>query len=182
MGIQTHCLRGTEHYRRIKSLLSTLKSPMTYTVIAVFIIASLLAFEYTFAKDATNNASLTTSIASPSRNHVSPAKRGLISNEDIEELVSHVGALNKEKSKLDNEWRIERNKHDSMKIRIDDSQKTIRLEMDEVLLNNSPRERLDDLLSQHDVLTRDEKGSPNKFCNSKKKTHRTSTATCSSQP
>ncbi len=35
--------------------------------------------------------------------------------------------------------------------------KTIRLEMDEVLLNSSPRERLDDLLSQHDALAKDEK-------------------------
>lgn len=142
---------------RVKSWFSTLKSPMTYALISVFIIASLLAFEHTFAKDTVNTTPLTASTASPARSYVTPAKRGLISKEDIEELVSRVATLNKEKSKLDNEWRIERNKYDSMKIRIDDSQKTIRLEMDEVLLNNSPRERLDDLLSQHDVLSRDEK-------------------------
>ena len=68
-----------------------------------------------------------------------------------------VDALNEEKAQLDNQWRIERNRYDSTKIRIDDSKKTIRLEMDEVLLNNSPRDRLDGLLSQHEALSKDSK-------------------------
>lgn len=71
--------------------------------------------------------------------------------------MSRVETLNEEKSQLDNAWRIERNKYDAMKIRIDDSKKTIRSEMDEVLLNNSPRERLDQLLSQHESLSKNEK-------------------------
>lgn len=80
-----------------------------------------------------------------------------VTTSDIEEQKTRVELLKDEKSKLDNQWRIERNKHNSVKIRLDDSKKTIRLEMDEVLLNFSPRERLDELLSQHELLAREEK-------------------------
>lgn len=164
MGIQTNCCTGIESHMHIKSLFGILKSSRTYVLASIFFIASLFAFEYAFAKDTveddrseTHSASLTTSTLSATKTHTSTARLGLISEEDIEALVSRVGLLNEEKSKLDNAWRIERNKYDSMKIRIDDSKKTIRLEMDEVLLNNSPRERLDDLLGQHQALSKDEK-------------------------
>src|SRR5690606_11743601 len=82
---------------------------------------------------------------------------GTIAAADIEEQKGRVELLKDEKIKLDNKWRIERNKYNSAKVRLDDSKKTIRLEMDEVLLNGSPRERLDELLSQHELLGREEK-------------------------
>lgn len=162
MGMQTNCCTGIESHMRTKSLFGILKSSRTYALASIFFIASLFAFEYAFAKDTVNDdRSNKTESTSLTANTLSPAKNqrslGLLSDTDIVELASKVELLNEEKSKLDNAWRIERNKYDSMKIRIDDSKKTIRLEMDEVLLNNSPRERLDDLLSQHQTLSKDEK-------------------------
>ena len=162
MGMQTNCCTGTESHMHTKSLFGILKNSRTYALASIFFIASLFAFEYAFAKDTVNDdRSNKTESTSLTANTLSPAKNqrslGLQSDTDIVELASKVESLNEEKSKLDNAWRIERNKYDSMKIRIDDSKKTIRLEMDEVLLNNSPRERLDDLLSQHQTLSKDEK-------------------------
>ena len=146
---------------RIKSSSGILKRPIAYVLMSVFFISSLLAFEYAFAKEAVSSGALQerseTNNPPSTASTVPPARLGLINKEEIATLESRVESLNEEKSQFDNAWRIERNKYTSMKIRIDDSKKTIRLEMDEVLLNNSPRERLDELLSQHEELSRDEK-------------------------
>ncbi|MBU3825529.1 MAG: PEGA domain-containing protein [Candidatus Oceanisphaera merdipullorum] len=157
MGIQTNYWGGIEIHMRIKSLLGILRRPMTYAVTSVFFIVSILAFRYAFAQEVVNSAPSTADKTLSAPNYTSTARLGSINREGIEELVSRVGELNDKKSQLDNAWRIERNKYDAMKIRIDDSKKTIRLEMDEVLLNDSPRERLDELLSQHEGLSKNEK-------------------------
>jgi len=168
MGIQTNSWEDTEGRMRKKDLPGILKSPMAYVVAGFLFVISLFVFEYAFAKGTvdravlqelanTSGAPTVASVSSKTRSPVSSSRMGLISQADIEDLISRVGSLNEEKLQLDNAWRIERNKYDSMKIRIDDSKKTIRLEMDEVLLNNSPRERLDELLSQHETLSKDEK-------------------------
>src|SRR5690554_2355918 len=72
----------------------------------------------------------------PASAGTSPVLRSAaVTTSDIDEQKTRVELLKDEKAKLDNQWRIERNKHNSLKIRLDDSKKTIRLEMDEVLLN-----------------------------------------------
>lgn len=164
MGIQNTCCIGLENRVHIKSVSGIFKRSRLYVLTSICFIASLFVFEYAFAKSTVNQdhsqshtAPLTENTPSTDTSHTPTAQRGLMSDADIAALVSQVGLLNEEKSKLDNAWRIERNKYGTMKIRIDDSKKTIRLEMDEVLLNNSPRERLDDLLSQHQALSKDEK-------------------------
>lgn len=157
MGIPKNCWGGAGSHMRTTNLLGILKHPMIYAVTSVFFIVSLLTFQYAFAQEVVNNTPLTIGTESAAKNYRSPVKLDSVNKESIEELVSRVETLNEEKSQLDNAWRIERNKYDAMKIRIDDSKKTIRSEMDEVLLNNSPRERLDQLLSQHESLSKNEK-------------------------
>ncbi|MDY0250388.1 MAG: hypothetical protein RBR45_10100, partial [Pseudomonas sp.] len=121
---------------RIKSSSGILKRPIAYVLMSVFFISSLLAFEYAFAKEAVSSGALQerseTNNPPSTASTVPPARLGLINKEEIATLESRVESLNEEKSQFDNAWRIERNKYTSMKIRIDDSKKTIRLEMDEV--------------------------------------------------
>jgi len=167
MGIQTNCWDGIDGHMRKKNVLGLLKSPMAYVVTGFLFVISLFVFEYAFAKGtvdravlqelAKNSGAPTVNSSSATRNYTPAVRAGLISQADIDDLASRVASLNEEKLQLDNTWRIERNKHDSMMIRIEDSKKTIRLEMDEVLLNNSPRERLDELLGLHELLSKDEK-------------------------
>lgn len=157
MGIQQNCWESAEKQMRLKNVFGILQRPMAYVVTSVFLIACLFAFQHAFAQEGGNSAILTASAVSPSKNNASSARLGTVTKESIEEFVSRVTRLNEEKLQLDNAWRIERNKYDAMKIRIDDSKKTIRSEMDEVLVNNSPRERLDELLIQHERLSKDEK-------------------------
>ena len=170
MGIQKHYWGKIASQMRTLNLLSYLKHPMIYAVVGVFILASQLTFQYAFAQDVVKNTplqktaesnklSLTLGTEAVVKNQTSSIKLDSVSEGSIEELVSRVETLNNEKSQLDNAWRIERNKYDAMKIRIDDSKKTIRLEMDDVLLNSSSRERLDELLSQHEKFSKNEKES-----------------------
>lgn len=156
MGIQTQNWGSIGSSLRIQNMLSILKSSTTYVLTSVFFIVSLLAYEYAFANDTANQA-VSTQRTATAANQTSTTRSGFVSQADIDTLVIRVDALNEEKAQLDNQWRIERNRYDSTKIRIDDSKKTIRLEMDEVLLNNSPRDRLDGLLSQHEALSKDSK-------------------------
>lgn len=135
----------------IKSLFGILKNPMAYVISGVFFMTSLLTFQYAFASTSPSAEPESENVVSESAN------LGLISKADITALVKRVEMLSEEKSELDDAWRIERNKHDSMKIRLEDSKKTVRTEMDEVLLNSLSRERLDELLSQHAALAKREK-------------------------
>lgn len=163
MGIQTHSWGEAEEQVRKKSLFGVLRNPMAYVAASVLFIVSLFVFEFAFAKgsadrEAQQRRTAVSSTDTTIRSRAAEVSRlGLITQADVDALSRRVESLNEEKHQLDNTWRIERNRHDSMQIRIEDSQKTIRLEMDEVLLNNSPRERLDELLSQHELLAKDEK-------------------------
>lgn len=170
MGIQTNYWNSIESRTCIKNLFGCLKKPTAPLLISVFFLVGLLTFEYAFAQETeavnaiplqkhseTSSTPSAVNTISPTKNHSSPASLSIISQGDIEELTSQMGILNDERLQLDNAWRIERNKYDSMKLRIDDSKKAIRLEMDEVLVNNSPRARLDNLLSQHETLSQDQK-------------------------
>lgn len=175
MGIQTGGL-ATSGPQMQKVQDQKLRRSVVYVVAVVsLVLACLLAFELAFAKgtaeravrleemarqteaESVRVAEVTTTQRRKSSPAAAAVRTGVVSMEDIEEQKTRVELLKDEKVKLDNQSRIERNKYNSAKIRLDDSKKTIRLEMDEVLLNGSPRERLDELLSQHEVLASEEK-------------------------
>lgn len=176
MGIQTQSWGSTGDRVRKKGLLGMLQAPSVYGAIGIFVVISLFVFEYAVAKGSADgeitesfnsrtsaplyqSASASAQPVSSSYRAATPAtnRSALISQSDLEEQSRHVEKLNQDKMQLDNKWRIERSKHESMKTRIDDTSKSIRLEMDEVLLNASPRERLDELLGYHSDLVQEEK-------------------------
>lgn len=187
MGIQTGSLETARLQVQKLQENKLGRSAIYALAVFAVVVAGLLFFDMAFAKGTAEQAvrmeefarQQEESIAAPStvvveetRRHVPASQRssvavadvtkplvraGTIAAADIEEQKGRVELLKDEKIKLDNKWRIERNKYNSVKVRLDDSKKTIRLEMDEVLLNGSPRERLDELLSQHELLGREEK-------------------------
>lgn len=187
MGIQTGSLETARLQVQKLQENKLGRSAIYALAVFAVVVAGLLFFDMAFAKGTAEQAvrmeefarQQDESIAAPStvvveetRRHVPVSQRssvavadvtkplvraGTIAAADIEEQKGRVELLKDEKIKLDNKWRIERNKYNSAKVRLDDSKKTIRLEMDEVLLNGSPRERLDELLSQHELLGREEK-------------------------
>lgn len=175
MGIQTGSMGTTGLHKQKMQKTRHGRALVSVIAVGAFVLACLLVFDLAFAKgtaeravrleemarqteaESVRVAEVTTTQRRKSSPAAAAVRTGVVSMEDIEEQKTRVELLKDEKSKLDNQWRIERNKHNSVKIRLDDSKKTIRLEMDEVLLNFSPRERLDELLSQHELLAREEK-------------------------
>ncbi len=66
-----------------------------------------------------------------------------------EEKVLQLGTA---RASLDERLTLERTQLDAVRVRISDSKKNVRQEMEEVLQNNSPRQRLDNLLQHHETL------------------------------
>lgn len=175
MGIQTQSWGAAGNRARKKLLKGVLQSPGVFVAVGFLCVVSLFVFEYAVAKGGiegddvaqewtesveapVNGGSRFAAASSAQTKALLPVNRaGLITQADLDALSARVDDLNKEKLQLDNKWRIERSKHESMKTRIDDTSKSIRLEMDEVLMNASPRERLDELLSYHSGLVKEEK-------------------------
>lgn len=81
----------------------------------------------------------------------------LIAAADVEALAAEVDSLARRKQELESRLSAELGRHESAQLRIKESQKVIRIELDEVLLNGSSRERLDAMLARHEELIEDEK-------------------------
>lgn len=76
--------------------------------------------------------------------------------ETIRQQEASVRELEMARVTLDERLTLERSQLDAVRVRILDNKKNVRQEMEDVLQNSSPRERLDSLLQQHETLQADE--------------------------
>lgn len=81
----------------------------------------------------------------------------LIAAADVDALAAEVDSLARQKQELESRFSIEYGRHESALLRIKESKKTIRVELDEILQSGSSRSRLDGMLARHEELIEDDK-------------------------
>lgn len=157
MGKQAWCQRGVANWsdgNKRTGKVAMLLSALTACVLTLGLSGGSIAADSAASADTTSllDTQYRGLAESPSR-----TGSGLIAAADVDALAAEVENLARQKQELDSRLSIEFGRHESAHLRIEESKKTIRVELDEVLQNASSRLRLDDMLVRHEELINEQK-------------------------